>query len=294
VVSSPSLLVLSHIQTELLLAARRAGRPGATTSPDLGLTQVEVSLDAEGVVFPEGRRLTWAEVEEIDEARNTCFVVRDDGLRAIQTFSSVTNRFLSLMPTALAPTLLVAGFPMHRIKDTDPYHDTREKIRAAKPIVGQVLDTATGLGYTAIEASRTADHVTTIELDPAVLDLARLNPWSQQLFDNPKITQLIGDSFELIAGMEDDSFSRILHDPPTVSLAGDLYSGEFYRQLFRVLAPGGRLFHYLGDPASGLGRRTTGGAVRRLQQAGFTQIRPVPRAYGVVAHKPPQPSPRPR
>jgi predicted methyltransferase len=287
-VSSSSLLVLSHIQTGPLLAARRAGQPAATTSPDLGLTQVEVALDAEGMVFPEGRRLTWAEAEEISDARNTCFVVRDDGLHAIQAFSSVTNRFLSLMATERAPTLLVAGFPMHRIKDTDPYHDTREKIRAAKPIVGQVLDTATGLGYTAIEASRTADHVTTVELDPAVLDLARLNPWSQPLFDNPKITQLVGDSFELIAEMKGDTFSRIIHDPPTVSLAGDLYSGEFYRQLFRVLAPGGRLFHYLGDPSSGLGRRVTGGAVRRLQEAGFVQVRHVPRAFGVVAHKPPQ------
>jgi predicted methyltransferase len=287
-VSSPSLLVLSHLQTAPLLAARRAGQPSAITSPDLGLTQVEVSLDAEGIVFPEGRRVTWAEAEEISDARNACFVVRDGGLHAIQAFSSLTNRFLSLMATERAPTLLVAGFPMHRIKDTDPYHDTREKIRAAKPIVGQVLDTATGLGYTAIEASRTADHVITIELDPAVLDLARLNPWSQPLFGNPKITQLVGDSFELIAEMKGDTFSRIIHDPPTVSLAGDLYSGEFYRQLFRVLAPGGRLFHYLGDPGSGLGRRVTGGAVRRLQEAGFIQVRHVPRAFGVVAHKPPQ------
>jgi predicted methyltransferase len=63
--------------------------------------------------------------------------------------------------------------------------------------VGQVLDTATGLGYTAIEAAKTAAHVTTIELDPTALEVARCNPWSQALFDNPKIMQRIGDSFDV-------------------------------------------------------------------------------------------------
>jgi len=32
----------------------------------------------------------------------------------------------------------------------------------AQPIVGQVLDTATGLGYTAIEAAKHANQVITI------------------------------------------------------------------------------------------------------------------------------------
>lgn len=188
------------------------------------------------------------------------------------------------MPTALAPTLLVAGFPMHRIKDTDPHHDTLRKIRALGPISGHVLDTTTGLGYTAIEASRKADHVITIELDPAVLEVARLNPWSQRLFDNPKITQLVGDAAELIQTMEDEAFSRIIHDPPTLSLAGELYSGAFYRQLARVLARGGRLFHYMGDPNSSLGKRVGKGAMRRLRDAGFAEVWPYPEAFGVVAH----------
>ena len=94
--------------------------------------------------------------------------------------------------------MLVSGIPMHRIKDTDPHADTLEKMRAVRPVVGQVLDTATGLGYTAIEAAKTAAHVTTIELDPAALEVCRRNPWSQALFDNPKITQVVGDSFEVV------------------------------------------------------------------------------------------------
>ena len=189
------------------------------------------------------------------------------------------------MPTPLAPALLIAGFPMHRIKDTDPYHDTLNKIKTIKPIGGRVLDTATGLGYTAIEASRTADQVITVEIDPTVLEIARLNPWSRELFDNPKISQRAGDSYEVIETFEDETFSCIVHDPPTLSLAGDLYSGEFYRQMFRVLTRHGRLFHYIGSLASGQGQRVAQGAIRRLQAAGFGKVRPCPQAFGLLAYK---------
>jgi hypothetical protein len=85
--------------------------------------------------------------------------------------------------------------------------------------------------------------------------------------------------------MEDGAFSRIIHDPPTFSLAGELYSGAFYRELFRVLAKDGRLFHYLGDPNSRTGARVAKGAVRRLQEAGFARVRPCPEAFAVVAYK---------
>jgi predicted methyltransferase len=160
-----------------------------------------------------------------------------------------------------------------------------EKIRTIKPLVGQVLDTATGLGYTAIQAARTAEHVTTIELDPAVLQVCRLNPWSQELFGNPKITQLFGDSFDVVAEMEASRFTRVIHDPPAFNLAGDLYSGEFYQQLHRVMRNQSRLFHYVGDPESKSGRNITAGVMRRLEQAGFRQVRRAPRAFGVVAVK---------
>ena len=33
-------------------------------------------------------------------------------------------------------------------------------------------------------------------------------------------------------------------------LTGELFSGEFYGHLKRLLAPKGRLYHYIGDPAS--------------------------------------------
>jgi predicted methyltransferase len=279
------MIVLSHFQTRPLLAAHQQQRPTALVSPDLGLTTVEVRLTPDGVAFPAGERVTWEEVARITRTENQCFLVQPDGIASIQVFSPVTNWSRSLLATPSAPTTVVAGFPMHRIQDTDPLRDTRAKLATIAPITGQVLDTATGLGYTAIEAAKTAAHVTTIELDPAALEIARLNPWSQALFNNPRITQRIGDVSEVIEDFADGLFSRIIHDPPTFSLAGNLYSGAFYRQLYRVLSAKGRLFHYIGDLSGAAGQRVPGGVVRRLQEAGFRRVVRHPEAFGVVAFK---------
>jgi len=181
--------------------------------------------------------------------------------------------------------MLISGIPMHRIKDTNPHQDTLNKIKAIAPVKGEVLDTATGLGYTAIEAAKTAGHVLTIEIDPTAQEIARLNPWSQALFENPQITQLIGDAFDMIERARPQSFSAIIHDPPMFSLAGDLYSLAFYQQAFRVLKHNGRVFHYIGDPESKSGARVTAGVIRRLQEAGFRRVTRAPRAFGVVAYK---------
>jgi predicted methyltransferase len=278
-------IILSHFQAQVLLDARRKGLAAAQVSPDLGLSTVQVTLDLAGIKLPDGQELGWEAVEDIADSTSSCYVIEDGSPRAIQFYSEATERLYSLYPTSGAPTMLVSGIPMHRIKDTDPHQDTLEKIRTIKPVVGQVLDTATGLGYTAIQAARTAARVTTIELDPAALQVCRLNPWSQELFDNPRITQVVGDSFEVVAVMESGRFTRVIHDPPAFSLAGDLYSGEFYVQLHRVMRNQSLLFHYIGDPESKSGHSNTVGVIRRLEQAGFRQVRRTPRAFGVVAVK---------
>jgi hypothetical protein len=278
-------VVLSHTQAGALLQARQTGEHEASLSLDLNRTMDTVLLEPARVVFPNGEWLTWKSIEEVADSEVACYVVEENAARKIQFFSEALNRHYSLMPTQRAPTMLISGLPMHRIKDIDPHEDTLRKIRTIAPIRGHVLDTATGLGYTAIEAARAADHVTTIELDPVALEVARLNPWSEALFNNAQIEQVIGDTFEIVGEYADESFHCIVHDPPAFSLAGELYSEEMYRQLFRVLRRGGRLFHYVGDPDSPSGGRVTKGVVRRLQTAGFTRIVRKPEAFGFVAHK---------
>jgi uncharacterized protein len=275
---------LSHYQAAVLLEAHRSGRDMVVVSLDLGLTTTEVMLTPDRLILP-GAVLAWNEIEEILRHDTACFAVENNRAQMIRGYSDLTGRVYGLMPTEAAPTMLISGLPMHRIKGTNPQRDTLAKIKAIAPITGRVLDTCTGLGYTAIEAAKTAEHVITIELDPAAQEMARCNPWSRSLFDNPRIEQIIGDAFEVVPSFEDGAFSCILHDPPTLSLAGDLYSGEFYQECYRVLRRNGKMFHYIGDPESKSGARTTKGVVRRLQEAGFTHVVSRPQAFGVVAFK---------
>jgi predicted methyltransferase len=277
-------VVLSHVQIKPLLRARAAGAESTTTSVDLGRSETQVTLEQECILYPTGERLRWEDAAHIVKNSTVCFTLSGSEIAEIRVFSQATNWVRSLYPTQSAPTMLVSGVPMHRIKDTDPWRDTLAKAKAIAPLTGRVLDTATGLGYTAIVAAETADEVVTIELDPAGLEIARANPWSRDLFERPNIQQLIGDAAEIVPTLETASFARIIHDPPQLSLAGHLYSEEFYRELRRVLARGGRLFHYIGDPNSPFGSRTTSGVMRRLQYAGFARVVRRPDAFGVIAY----------
>jgi predicted methyltransferase len=175
---------------------------------------------------------------------------------------------------------------MHISKGTDPFKSASEMAQQAVNSGDKVLDCCSGLGYAAIAAHRLgAREVITIELSPEVMGLRAQNPWSNDL-GNEGITQLKGSSYELIATMASNSFDAVIHDPPRFSLAGELYSEEFYSQIFRVLRRNGRLFHYTGNPH--LLRKGSGfvdGVIRRLKAAGFKKIEKVDHLMGVSAHK---------
>jgi predicted methyltransferase len=278
-------IVLSHFQAAEILHAKYDEKSSVITSTDLRKTSIEIPILQDGIDFGKGKSVRWNQIEEIFSNKTACFYVEENIPKIIKGFSEFSGRYYSLMPTESAPTMLISGIPMHRIKGTNPYLDTLSKIKTIVPIGGFVLDTATGLGYTAIEAAKTALQVVTIELDPQAQEIARFNPWSQSLFGSPKIKQIIGDSFEEIEHFEKESFSCIIHDPPTLNLAGELYSQEFYKRAYRVLKQNGRMFHYIGDPESKTGARTTKGVVNRLKDAGFNRIVFKSQAFGVVAYK---------
>ncbi|GAC1434661.1 MAG: methyltransferase domain-containing protein [Ktedonobacteraceae bacterium] len=280
-------VILSYVQAEILLATKRQGQASIEVSPDLGISTVTVQVLQEGIQFLTGEQVSWQQLEKIKKSYVNCFVLETDGgIRPIQVFSETTNRMCSLLPTKRTPSMLIAGFTMHRIVDIDPMQDTLKKIATLTPITGRVLDTATGLGYTALEAAKMAQQVVTIELDPGAQEIARLNPWSRGLFDNSsKIQQIIGDAYEVVPTFASDSFSAILHDPPVFSLAGELYSGAFYRELYRILKRGGKLFHYIGNLESKSSGTVARGVLKRLQESGFTRVVKRPEAFGVLAYK---------
>jgi uncharacterized protein len=280
------MFILSHNHVAPAFAARRTGCTQAALSLDLGLSTCDVGVRIDGIVLPDSTLVSWEVLQEVQERTAMCFVVCQEGLEKVQRFSPRFNLFYSLMATEGAPTLLAGGFTMHRITGIRPEIDTERKLRTLGPCRGTVLDTTTGLGYTASTAARTAQQVVTVERDPIVLDIARLNPWSRPLFERPNIQRVVADVYGYIQELEGATFSRIIHDPPTFSLAGELYSGIFYRHAFRVLRHGGRMFHYIGNLESRSGGRVMRGAVRRLKEAGFERVAQRPEAFGLVAYKP--------
>lgn len=280
--SSP---ILSHYQADILLSALKKRCSQVEVSLDLGLTTETVTFEKQRVVFRQHYGVDLKKIKKIAKSENGCFLLGDNEISKIQKYSEMTHKIYSLMPTQSAPTMLISGLTMHRIVDANPYEDTLNKVKTIAPIRGRVLDTATGLGYTAIEAAKTATEVITIELDEAAQYIASMNPWSRRLFEDETITQLMGDSAEVLTDFDDLSFDCILHDPPAFSVAGHLYSQEYYQQLHRILVPGGKVFHYIGNPDSKSGAKVTRGVVKRLHDAGFVKVKAAPRAFGVTCRK---------
>lgn len=273
--------VLSYIQAKEILA--KQGSDSCTTSLDLGLTQSSVQILQEGAKLQSGATISWEKLKKLSKSNRKCIGYRNDEWFDIRVLSETTGWVRALCPTLGAPTTLVSGFPMHRIKNTDPWEDTKAKLSAIGRVKGRVLDTATGLGYTAIQASSMCSEVVTVEIDPAAIEIAKENPWSHKLFTSANIQQIIGDIEETILSMAPHSFAAIIHDPPTIQYAGELYSESFYKELRRVLKPNGVLFHYVADPKSRQGQKLTDGVMSRLRTAGFKSTKGFPEAFGVVA-----------
>jgi predicted methyltransferase len=249
------------------------GVPGRT-SLDLGRTQTAVSLEGNLVRLSGEDRVSLDDLRMIANCEDAVFAVSDDAVEKVIRFSEATSRTYKLRPTADWPALEISGILMHRIKGTTPKKDAEAKLRLVSPVRGAVLDTCMGLGYTAILAAPTAQSVTVIEKDQNVLEMARLNPYSRPLFDDPKIKVIHGDATEVVTGLGTAAFDIVNHDPPTLSIAGELYSDAFYAELLRILKPGGKLLHYTGAPGS-RGRRVdlNASVTRRLARVGFVKVR---------------------
>jgi hypothetical protein len=175
---------------------------------------------------------------------------------------------------------------MHISKGTDPFASAAAMAQQAVRKGDKVLDCCSGLGYAAIAAHRLgASEVLSIELSSEVMGLRSQNPWSNDL-GQAGIVQRQGSSYELISTLPAAYFDSVIHDPPRFSLAGELYSEEFYREIFRVLRRDGRLFHYTGNPhVVKKGSSFVDGVIQRLKAAGFRHIQKVEHLMGVSAQK---------
>ena len=221
---------------------------------------------------------------------NSMYIIMNNNIYKIEIFLNNTYAKLYISPSMRSSTLNINGIHMHQIIKMSPYRDSERKAYYARIRRGdRVLDICTGLGYTAIAAlKRGASSIVTIEISNHVLGLAEVNPWSFYL-NSDKITIINNDALNILPRMRDNIFDRVIHDPPRFNIAGELYSLSFYKEIYRVLKPGGLLFHYTGQPLKNRGRGLgpiIKGIKTRLQQAGFIVLRYIREVYGFVAAKP--------
>ena len=277
-------MIITHYQSRQLLEAKKKDLKETEISLDLNKSLSKVKIEENFFIFPQNEKISEEQLKKPIKDDNVCFLVRDNSLVKIQLFSDETNKFYKLVPTKDAPTIEISGIRMHATKDMTPVEDTKRKIESIPPIKGMVLDTCMGLGYTAIASSKLADFVITCEKDENVLEIAKYNPWSEELFNNKKISVMKTDVFDEIKVFKSSMFDVVIHDPPRLSLATELYSLDFYKQLFRVLKNNGKLYHYTGSPGSKNRKiNLIGNVSKRLKQAGFKNIEKV--HYGVKAVK---------
>ncbi|HSG07830.1 MAG TPA: fused MFS/spermidine synthase [Longimicrobiales bacterium] len=118
-----------------------------------------------------------------------------------------------------------------------------------KPEARSALNIGMGSGFTShvLLASHTLESVTTVEIEPAIVELASaFSPRNSRVFEDPRSRIVIEDARTFLASSGED-FDVIVAQPsnPWVSGTSALYSREFYGLAVGSLAPGGVLVQWI-------------------------------------------------
>ena len=269
--------ILSSEELRKIIAAIENGEKSVSVSFDLGYSGKKeiVGLFNRGFVVDSKE----IKVDNIRDDDKSCYLVLDDCLEKAQYVSRDVGGIYRLVPTQARPILQISGTSMHK----QSFIERIEKDR----LYGNILDAGTGLGYTAIACgkNRAVKKVTTIEIDPMILDIQKINPYSQELFLNKKISLVHGNLTEEVLGFLDGEFSFIILDGGTPRSSEGFFSLRNYEQIFRVLRNGGKLYHYVPNPKVKSGKDFGAHISSFLKKAGFTKIERDKEGSYLVARK---------
>ena len=258
-----------------LRAAAEAGVATLECSLDLERSRTNVEPGAESWTW-QGRKYPYLE----NCKDRTIYHWVDDNFQPVARYA---RSLIKLVPTQWGPpTFEIDGIKMLPTANDSPYTDAGRKVGLIQPQGKAILDTCGGLGYFAAWCMEgRAKQVLSFEKNADVIWLRGINPWSPATGGGLTLTH--GDIAEHIALLSDDSFDAVLHDPPRIGIAGELYAQVFYDHLARVLRRKGRLFHYTGSPNKlTSGRDVPNEVMKRLRRAGFSTERA---GDGVLAAK---------
>ncbi|WP_428340261.1 polyamine aminopropyltransferase [Mycobacterium sp.] len=156
------------------------------------------------------------------------------------------------------------GNDMRLYLDGGLQFSTRDEYRYTESLVypalgagaRSVLVLGGGDGLAARELLRApgVENIVQIELDPAVIELARTTMRSANggSLDNPRVHIVTGDAMTWLRKATAPSFDAVIVDlpDPDTPVLGRLYSTEFYALVSRVLAPKGLMVVQSGSPYS--------------------------------------------
>lgn len=265
--------ILSSSELRRIEEAIKNNKEDIETSLDLNLTKVKLKLDKNGFYIDKNL----IKIPNIREDDKSCYILKNKELQKLQFHSNETSITYKLIPTIQKPILKISATSMHKKEFVQRIERDR--------LTGKILDSGTGLGYTAIVASRTADQVITIELDKNVIEMAKLNPYSQDLFKKRNIKLINGDITKEIKKFKDEEFNSIIFDSGTPTSSGDFFSLNNYIEAYRVLKKRGKFYHYLPEHHITRGRDFGHEVIQRLKQAGFFKIKRNTRDSYVFAKK---------
>lgn len=140
---------------------------------------------------------------------------------------------------------------------------TRDEFRYTEslvyPALGQgarsvlILGGGDGLAARELLHQNQIRDITQVELDPAVIDLARttLRAANGGALDDPRVTVVVDDAMTWLRSV-DRTFDAVIVDlpDPDTPVLGRLYSTEFYALVTRALAPDGLMVVQAGSPYS--------------------------------------------
>jgi predicted methyltransferase len=266
-----------------ILAALDRGEDHIDISVDLNLSRGTFALGADALILDADNRLSRAQLQRIAGKEGRIFTLEDGELAVLEIRD---DGYYKLVPTDQAPLLEISGVKMHISKGINPFESAGQMAAQVVKKGDRVLDTCSGLGYAAAAALKLgAREVVSVECSSTVMALRQKNPWSQGIF-GANINLVHADIDSYIRELAAESFGSVIHDPPRISLAGELYGERFYRELYRVLKRRGALFHYTGNPhVVKRGTSFVDQAAQRLRTAGFTKVVKVAELMGVTAYK---------
>jgi len=229
----------------------------------------------------------------LDEIKGEWVYIYDDQTRSLERLALFTDHLYRVRVINGFPILEIDGVRMNLLKEVNPVEYARRVVEGLKVRRGMdVLECCMGLGYITAELVRRGARVWAVEKRREVVELSRATPWFSHLHSHERVKVVNKPIEEFVEEAREEGlrFHRIVHDPPSPRMAGELYSRKLYRAYRDVVREKGMLYHYSGLPGQQRGWDEVERTARRLEEAGWRVVRKDRLLKGVFAV--PAPSPR--